>query len=84
MHFKGLYFMLLGKRHPWKNDFSPWKVIDFSQKIMNHDCFIIGWNTEKRVENMKCSGVFDEFRGVSSDDETLCQVLDITSQTKWF
>ena len=31
---------------------------------------------------MKCSGVFDEFRGVSSDDETLRQVLDITSQTK--
>ena len=28
--------------------------------------------------------IFDEFRGVSSDDETLCQMLDITSQTKWF
>ena len=27
---------------------------------------------------------FDEFRGVSSGDETLCQMLDITSQTKWF
>ena len=28
--------------------------------------------------------IFDKFRGVSSDDETLCQMLDITSQTKWF
>ena len=28
--------------------------------------------------------IFDELRGVSSDDETLCQMLDITSQTKWF
>ena len=28
--------------------------------------------------------IFDEFRGVSSDDETLCQMLHITSQTKWF
>ena len=28
------------------------------------------------------AGVFDELRGVSSGDETLCQRLDITSQTK--
>ena len=28
--------------------------------------------------------IFDEFRGVSSGDETLCRMLDITSQTKWF
>ena len=27
--------------------------------------------------------IFDE-RGVSSGDETLCGMLDITSQTKWF
>ena len=26
----------------------------------------------------------DELRGVPSGDETLCQMLDITSQTKWF
>ena len=26
--------------------------------------------------------IFDEFRGVSSGDETLCRMLDITSQTK--
>ena len=25
--------------------------------------------------------IFDELRGVSSGDETLCQMLDITSQT---
>ena len=31
---------------------------------------------------MKRNGVFDEFQGVSSGDETLCQVLDITSQKK--
>ena len=28
--------------------------------------------------------IFDEFRGVWSGDETLCRMLDITSQTKWF
>ena len=26
--------------------------------------------------------VFDEIRGVSSGDETLCRMLDVTSQTK--
>jgi len=26
--------------------------------------------------------IFDELRGVSSVDETLCQMLDISSQTK--
>ena len=25
--------------------------------------------------------IFEELRGVSSDDETLCRMLDITSQT---
>ena len=35
------YFVLLGKRSPWKNDFSPWKVLEksliFPQKFcMNH------------------------------------------------
>ena len=29
-------------------------------------------------------GIFDELRGVSSGDEALCRMLDITSQTKWF
>ena len=28
--------------------------------------------------------IFDELWGVSSGDETLCRMLDITSQTKWF
>ena len=28
--------------------------------------------------------IFDEFRGVSSSAETLCRMLDITSQRKWF
>ena len=28
--------------------------------------------------------IFDELRGVSSGDETLCWMLDITSQTKWY
>ena len=28
--------------------------------------------------------IFDERRGVSSGDETLCRMLDITSQTKGF
>ena len=27
--------------------------------------------------------IFDELRGVSLVGETLCQMLDITSQTKW-
>ena len=28
--------------------------------------------------------IFDELQGVSSGDGTPCQMLDITSQTKWF
>ena len=28
--------------------------------------------------------IFDQLRVVSSGDETLCRMLDITSQTKWF
>ena len=32
MHFKGLYLMLLGKKIPWKNDFSSWKFLDFFPK----------------------------------------------------
>ena len=28
--------------------------------------------------------IFDKLQGVSSDDETLCWMLDMTSQTKWF
>ena len=27
---------------------------------------------------------FDELRDLSSGNETLCRMLDITSQTKWF
>ena len=47
--------------------------------------FITRWNTEKRVENTTRNGVFfDELRCVLSGDETLCRMLDITSQTKWF
>ena len=40
--------------------------------------------SSKRAENTTRSGVvFDELRGDSSGDETLCRMLDITSQTKW-
>ena len=62
--------------------------------------FITRWNTEKRVEKvMHKWGIFDELQdvlsgdqadvssiwhSVSSGDETLCWMLDITSQTKWF
>ena len=28
--------------------------------------------------------IFDKLWGISSGDETLCQMLDITSQIKWF
>ena len=31
---------------------------------------------------MRSGSIFDEFRGVSSGGQTLCQVLDITSQPK--
>jgi len=38
---------------------------------------------EKRVENVTRSRVFfDKLQGVSSGNETLWQILDITSQTK--
>ena len=33
------------------------------------------WNYEAQ------QSIFDELRGVSSGDETLCRMLDITSQT---
>ena len=39
--------------------------------------------TRRRELKIRCAAeYFDEFRGVSSDDEILCQMLDITSQTK--
>ena len=31
-HFKGPYFILFWERSPWKNDISPWKVLDFFPK----------------------------------------------------
>ena len=37
-------------------------------------------NTEKRKYDGQRS-IFDELRGVSSGDETLCLMRDITSQT---
>ena len=33
---------------------------------------------------MNKRSILDELRGVSSGDETLCQMLDTTSQTKGF
>ena len=35
-----------------------------------------------RREHDAQRSIFDELRGVSSGDETLCRMLDITSQTK--
>jgi len=40
-------------------------------------CFINRGNTKKR--NAQPS-IFDELRGVSSGDETLCRMLDITAR----
>ena len=37
---------------------------------------------ELKIRRPAEGGIFDELRGVSSDDETLCRMLDITSQTK--
>ena len=40
-----------------------------------------------RRELKKCDAqrsIFDELRGVSSGDETLCRTFDISSQTKSF
>ena len=51
MHFKGLYFMSLGKRHPWKNDFSPWKVIDFFPK--NNEPWLFYHRMKHREESWK-------------------------------
>ena len=42
---------------------------------------------EHREESWKYDAqqsIFDELRGVSSSDETLFWMLDISSQTKWF
>ena len=40
--------MLLGKRSPWKNDFSPWKVLDFFPKkfCMNHATLTIWFSLD--------------------------------------
>ena len=38
-------FVLLEERSPWKNDFSPWKVLYFFQKILYDPC--LAWITEK-------------------------------------
>ena len=43
-------------------------------------CFI--WEESWKYDAQR--SIFDELWGVSSGDETLCQMLDITSQTNWF
>ena len=43
-------------------------------------CFINRGNTKKR--NAQPS-IFEELRGVSSGDETLCRILDITVRQKY-
>ena len=45
---------------------------------------IIFNNWEESWKYEAQQSIFDELRGVSSGDETVCQMLDITSQTKWF
>ena len=45
---------------------------------------IIFNNWEESWKYEAQQSIFDELRGVSSGDETLCQMLDITSQTKLF
>ena len=36
----------------------------------------------RELKIRRAAEYFDELRGVSSGDETLCRMLDITSQTK--
>ena len=38
--------------------------------------------TRRELKNDAQRSIFDELRCVSSGDETLCRMLDITSQTK--
>ena len=38
----------------------------------------------RELKTRRAAEYFDELRGVSSGDETLFAMLDITSQTKWF
>ena len=48
---------------------------------------VFHYQVKQREESWKYDAqqsIFDEFWGVSSGDESLCQMLDITSQTKWF
>ena len=48
-------------------------------------CFIVSSPDETlriELEIRRAAEYFDELRGVSSSDETLCRMLDITAQTK--
>ena len=65
---------------------------DFINKIIVHVIYQT-WDTvfhhqmKHREESWKYDAqrsIFDELRGVSSGDETLCRMFDITSQTKSF
>ena len=40
------------------------------------------WEGSWKYDTLR--SIFDVHQGVSSPDETLCRMLDITSQTKWF
>ena len=67
----------------WHN--RNWHIWLSSNISVKHEtqCFI----TNRRELHWKYDAqrsIFDGLRGVSSGDETLCQMLDITSQTKWF
>ena len=39
-------------------------------------------SSRRELKIRRATGIFDDLRGVSSVDETLCRILDITSQTK--
>ena len=51
------------------------------------DCSVTcdrGVQNRSRTSTSPPPSIFDELRGVSSGDETLCRIFDISSQTKSF
>ena len=71
---------ILGQFHFYKNITTCLEVIYQAWDAVFH-------HQMKHREDWKYDAkrsIFDELLGVLSGDETLCQMLDSTSQTKWF
>ena len=55
--------------------YQAWDVVSTMRRVKQWE---ESWNYDMQ------RSTFDELRDLSSGNETLCRMLDITSQTKWF